>query len=786
MIIVQSEGVTAEAVLNPLRQPGSDLQAPVPRPTAAPDGASQRTIRRAVREDQICVLRFDRPGSAANIFDLRTLEELAEELEFIAGAPQLKGLVITSAKPSIFIAGADLRMISEAASPEEGRKLIEAGQQVMNRLAALPIPSVAAIHGAAVGGGCELCLACDYRVASLDRATKIGLPETQLGLLPAWGGSTRLPRLVGLPKALDIILAGKTLAAKPALKCGLVDELAPVEYLLDVAVRLTHRGKPHRPARRWVNNWLVASVLAARVRSQLLKKTRGNYPAVLKALAVATRGLSKSLSSSLQLERDGMLELMQTEACRNLVRVFFLQERARKQRVHPTGSAGISAGVLSGLNRFSPAAMTALPVVEPKPVGRAAVVGGGVMGAGIAQWLSAHHLPVILRDLNTEQVAKGMANIAKVYQEGVKRHVFSPREARDGFDRVSPAATEVPLRRVDLVIEAAAEDFDIKRKIFQRLDELTGEETMLATNTSALPISELAASTRWPERVLGLHFFNPVHRMQLVEVISAHQTSPEVLQRALRFVQQIGKLPVLVRDSPGFLVNRILMPYLVEAGNLFEAGVDVTSLDEAMLDFGLPMGPMRLLDEVGIDVACHVAQTLATTYREHMVVPAILGTMVQTGLLGRKNGRGFYLHAKGREPRPNPQVTAYQSATIAPHSPVALQQRMVLLMVNEAARCLEEAVVAEPADVYFAMIMGTGFAPFRGGPLRYADSLGAGNVVGALEALAQGGAAHFAPCGLLRSMAAAGQRFYPDTMDRNLPVGGTAQSAAALQNARAL
>jgi 3-hydroxyacyl-CoA dehydrogenase / enoyl-CoA hydratase / 3-hydroxybutyryl-CoA epimerase len=713
-----------------------------PNPTATiATGVAERTVRRTVRDDQICVLTFDRPGSAANVFDLRTLKELEEELEFIAGARQLKGLIIASAKRSIFIAGADLQMVCAAKSVEEGRSLIEAGQKVMNRLESLPIPTVAAIHGAAVGGGYELCLACDYRVASLDRATKIGLPETQLGLLPAWGGSTRLPRLVGLPKALDIILAGKTLAAKPALKCGMVDELAPAEYLIDVAVRMISRGKASRAVRWTVNNRLIAAVIAARLRSQLMKKTRGNYPAVLKALEVVTRGISRTVPDGLMLERDGIVELMQSEACRNLIRVFFLQERAKKRSV--AGAVG----------------------TEQKPINRTAIIGAGVMGAGIAQWLSARQLPVILRDISTEQVARGMASITKVYQEGVKRHVFTAREARDGLDRVSPSPAEVPLRQVHLVIEAAVENLDLKKKIFERLDELAGDETILATNTSALPISELASGTRRPERVLGLHFFNPVHRMQLVEVISARQTSPEVLQRALRFVQHIGKLPVIVKDSPGFLVNRILMPYLIEAGALFEAGATITSLDEAMLDFGMPMGPTRLLDEVGVDVAFHVAQTLAAAYRERMVVPATLSKMVQAGLLGRKCGRGFYLHPKDKEPHPNPQASDYQSSIAHPELPCSLQERMVLLMINEAARCLEEEIITEPADVDFAMIMGTGFAPFRGGPLRYADSLGAATVAGSMKRLEQSGAAHFAPCALLRSMASGGGKFYSQAYD---------------------
>jgi 3-hydroxyacyl-CoA dehydrogenase/alkylation response protein AidB-like acyl-CoA dehydrogenase/enoyl-CoA hydratase/carnithine racemase len=739
---------------------------------------SPRTIQRVVRADQICVLTFDRPSSSANVFDLRTLAELEEEIDFIAGAPQLKGLVITSAKSSIFIAGVDLKTMNEGASLEEVRGLIELGQRVMNRLAALPIPTVAAVHGAALGGGYELCLACDYRIASSDRATKLGLPETLLGLLPAWGGSTRLPRLVGLPKALNIILAGKTLAAKQALKCGMVDELVPAEYLVDAAARMIGRGKPRRSGRRLLNNRFVGATLAARLRRVLFRKTRGNYPAVAKALEVVTRGVSKSISASLELEREAILELVQTEACRNLIRVFFLQERAKKRLVARSSAARSTAGPTtteaqangSATSVCTDALRLAEPSsnVQPKPVAHTAVIGSGVMGAGIAQWLSSRKLPVILRDLNAEQVAKGMAAIARIYHEGAKRHAFTSHEARQGMDRIYPAPVEVPLCHTDLVIEAAVEKLELKQKIFQRLDELVAEDTILATNTSALPVSELAATTRRPERVIGLHFFNPVHRMQLVEVVAARQTSPEVLQRAVRFVQQIGKLPVVVKDSPGFLVNRILMPYLVEAGTLFEAGAGVTKLDEAMLDFGMPMGPMCLLDEVGIDVALHVAHSLAASYPDRMAIPETLSKMVQAGLLGRKTGRGFYEHRKGKPPQPNEQIATFvRSEAASDLSQKDLQDRMVLLMVNEAARCLEEQVVPEPDEVDFAMIMGTGFAPFRGGPLRYADSVGAATLVAAMDRLVASGSAHFAPCALLRNMAAAGKKFYSGTPDFN-------------------
>jgi len=668
-----------------------------PPSSTSPNSVAQRTLRRVVRDDGVCILTFDRPGSSANIFDRRALTELGEELDAIATDSNIKGLVLTSAKRSIFIAGADIKAMSENASPEDIGKLVELGQDVMNRLAALPIPTAVAIHGAAVGGGYELCLACDYRVASTDKATKIGLPEIQLGLLPAWGGSTRLPRLIGLPKALEIILAGKTVVAKPALKRGMVDQLVHKEYLTEAAIRILPRGKRAVDRHILTNNPLVAKAIALRLRSQLMKKTRGHYPAVLAALDVVTRGVSMSIAESLALERERVLELVQGDTCRNLIRIFLLQERAKKQTIPWVG-----------------------PTTELKPIKNTAVIGAGVMGTGIAQWFSSRQLPVILRDINTEQVAKGMAAITKTFKDGAKRHVFTPLEVRNGLDRIYPAPIEVPLRHVDLVVEAAVEKLDLKKKIFQSLDKLVGEETILATNTSALPISELAASTHQPERVVGLHFFNPVHRMQLVEIVAARQTSPEVLQRALSFVQQIGKLPVVVKDSPGFLVNRILMPYLIEAGNLFESGASIEDLDKAMLDFGMPMGPMRLLDEVGIDVALHVAQTIAANYGDRMHVPDLLSKMARAGLLGKKSGRGFYLHQKGKEPTPNSDASNFRPSATNHHLPVTdYQQRMVLLMVNEAARCLEEEIVPDPADVDFAMIMGTGFAPFRGGPLHY-------------------------------------------------------------------
>ncbi|MDB6174925.1 MAG: fatty-acid oxidation protein subunit alpha [Chthoniobacteraceae bacterium] len=697
-------------------------------------------IRRDITEDGICVLTFDRPGSSANIFDRATLQELGAHIDQIGTA---RGLVVTSAKDSIFVAGADLHSI-KTMSPADLGDFIRLGQDVFNKIAALRIPSVAAIHGAAVGGGFEIGLACDYRIATPDRATKLGLPETQLGIIPAWGGSTRLPRLIGVPKALEMILGGKTVGARHALKLGMINEVVSREYLLSAAFEWIGKGKHrNRLSHSAPVNAVLDKLVAPKARADVMKRTQGHYPAVLKALEVVIKGASDwRESESLARERAAVSELIGLDSTRNLLRLFFLQERAKKLRFTPRPISEI------------PALEGAAPAVLPgDEIGRAAVIGAGVMGSGIAQWLSARGVRTIVRDIDATRVGAGMANISKLYADSVKHRVFTSNEARAGFERVYPAPGEVSLRQSGLVIEAAVEKMAIKKTIFQRLDELTDEQAILATNTSALSITELASATRHPERVIGIHFFNPVHKMQLVEVVRGRQTAPAVIQQTLRFVQKIGKLPVLVKDSPGFLVNRILLPYMLEAGVLFEAGASIEEIDAAMVAFGMPMGPLRLIDEVGVDIAEDVAATLSMAFPERMRVPQVLSKLIAAGWLGKKSGKGFYLHEKGSksEPRVNPEVEVFRSGK-ARFTPEELQRRMVLLMVNESARCLEEEIVEEPADIDFAMVMGTGFAPFRGGPLRYADQLGAPQVASQLSLLAEKIGPYFEPCALLKAI----------------------------------
>lgn len=674
-----------------------------------------KTIRTERTPDGLCILTFDRPDSSANVFDSGTLEELDSEIRQLENVPDLRGLVLISAKPSIFVAGADLRTMSSL--PQDGlRDIIMLGQNTFQRIADLPVPTVAAIHGACMGGGYEVALACDWRVATDDRATKIGLPETRLGILPGWGGCKWLPALTGAATAYNVILGGKTFPARGAKKRRMIDMIAHRELLLDAARKLVARGKRRAGGDASVKVRLLAPV----VRRKALQETRGQYPAVLEALEVIASGGDNSRVT------NAVVKLAETEAARNLIRVFFLQERAKRLGGKATSK-----------------------------IDRAVVVGAGVMGAGIAQWLSARGLRVLLKDIDPDAIGRGMQSIGRLYRNAVKRRILTHTEARNGMDRISPAVTEVPMERAGIVIEAAVEKLEPKKRIFAALD---APNAILATNTSALPLSEIATATNDPGRVVGLHFFNPVHRMQLVEVVRAKQTRDDVLQRAVHFAQQIGKLPVIVKDSPGFLINRILAPYLVEAGTLFEKGASARNIDDAMRDFGMPMGPLRLLDEVGIDIAEDVVRTLAAAFPDRIQAPAILSQMAQNGWLGKKSGRGFYRHGRAGS-HPSRQAESLRAGdTASGMARREMKRRLVLLLVNESARCLEESVVEEAGDVDFGMIMGTGFAPFRGGPLRFADTFGIARLVAEMES--RGGL--FSPCDLLRHMARNRKTFYED------------------------
>ncbi|QTN32099.1 enoyl-CoA hydratase/isomerase family protein [Akkermansiaceae bacterium] len=632
------------------------------------------------------ILVFDREGSSANIFDSATLAELSERLDELTAQPEVTGLLIRSAKPHIFIAGADLNELSTARG-EKLTRLIATGQTLFNRIADLPYPTVCAIHGACVGGGYELALACDWRVASDSQETVIGLPETQLGILPAWGGTTRLPDLLGLQDALPVILSGKIHSPELAKRKGLVDQTVPKEHLKAHALSFLEKGKRHHTNNPITHNQAVAALIRVQAQKELLKKTHGHYPGPEAALEVAVASIGKTRAQSQQAELEAIQRLATLPQTAQLIRLFFLQERAKK---HKHSSA------------------------EPREIKRAAVIGAGLMGSGIAYWLSTRKIETTLQDISPEALAHGMKSISGLYADAQKHHVFSKTEAARGLDRIHPASGSVPLSRCDLIIEAAVEKLSIKQKIFSDLAARCRPDTVLATNTSALPIHELASSITHPERLVGLHFFNPVHRMQLVEVVRTESTSDETLATAVSFVRKIGKLPVVVKDSPGFLVNRILMPYLVEAAAMFEQGGDPEEIDQAMLDFGMPMGPLRLLDEVGLDVAMHVAGTLAAAYPGRMKIPKIVGKLLEADHTGRKGGSGFYVYDAG-SPAVNAEAIGFQTGS--EETPKDTREILAKLMAAEAKLCLDEGVAETADDIDLAMILGTGYPPFRGGPL---------------------------------------------------------------------
>ncbi|MCF6312193.1 MAG: 3-hydroxyacyl-CoA dehydrogenase NAD-binding domain-containing protein [Verrucomicrobiales bacterium] len=690
-------------------------------------------IRLQHREDHVAILTFDRAHSSANIFDTKTLDLLDRLLDEIHDSSSTTGLILISAKDSIFIAGADLEALQNS-STEELRLLIIRGQQIFQKLADLKIPTVAAIHGICLGGGLEVALACDWRIASPDKKTKLGLPETQLGILPAWGGSSRLPRLIGLPQAIPLITSGKTLSAVAAYKKGIIDELVPNERLLDMATRLIHRGLPKRKHFSLTNNHLSAPLIGWAARKKILATTRGHYPAPLAALRVMTQGAPAPLDHSLEKECDEVLKLAQGKVAKNLMRVFQLQEHSRK--------------------------LSYLPNSAPTPkhsIQQTAVIGAGVMGSGIAHWLSSRSYPVILQDISETQIASGISSISKLFAKAVKRRIMTDLEAKQARDLIHPSASPVPLDEVELVIEAATENMDIKKKIFQDLCKRTSPDTILATNTSALPISELTNDPKitHPERILGLHFFNPVHRMQLVEVVVPESTDRKHVEVCLKFLKSIGKLPVVVKDSPGFLVNRILLPYLIEAGRLYDSGVSANAIDRAMLAFGMPMGPIRLLDEIGLDVGLHVAGTLEDAFGERFEIPGILRRMVDCGHLGRKSGGGFYNYdsdASNNEAN-HEALECRRNDHERELSQQQIQDRLALLMANEAWRCLEEKVSQSADDIDFAMIMGTGFAPFRGGPMTWLQDYGLENACSVLDQLSASEGERFLPTDSLRTAA---------------------------------
>jgi 3-hydroxyacyl-CoA dehydrogenase/enoyl-CoA hydratase/3-hydroxybutyryl-CoA epimerase len=688
------------------------------------------------------ILWLDMVGRSVNVLSRQMLADLGAVLDRLQDRSDIRQLTIASAKPSGFLAGADLEEFALVETADQARAISAAGQGLFDRIASadLPYVIVAVIHGVCLGGGLELALACRHGVVVDHPKTQIGFPEIEIGLLPGWGGTQRLPRTVGLERALQVILGRKRLTASEAVRWGLANRALAVAHepppAHDELLRLQFdQGAAPRPARSWRQRILESNPLGRRLifrtaAGLIRKKTPDDMPAPAEALKAVEVGFTQGLVAGLEAERAGVSRLAITPACRNLVGLFFQRERAKKTADGPA----------------------------PRKIG---VVGAGTMGAGIAQLAALKRFSVVVREVNDAALAAGRKRIEDLVQKAVASGVLSADDARERLATLGWTTAWDGFSNLDLVIEAALEDLDLKRCLFRDLEQHVRPDTILATNTSSLLVKQLQEGLAHPGRVAGLHFFNPVHKMPLVEVVRGPATEERVLAALTAWVLETGKTPVTVNDSPGFLVNRILMPYLNEAVLLASASVSIEAIDSTLRRFGMPAGPLELLDQVGLDVAKHISRALQPTFGDRYPPSTALSAMVDRGWFGQKNGVGFYRY-QGKSKSANPEldeVLKLPARLTVAREP--LRDRLVLLMVNEAAACLGEQLAADAGVIDLAMVFGTGWAPHRGGPLQYADDRGLMDVLQGLERLERELGPRFAPAAELRRRAATAERFRP-------------------------
>lgn len=673
----------------------------------------------------VVTVSLDVPQRPLNVLDASVLEEL-EQIVSALGADAAQRLVVfRSHKESGFLAGADVRRIAEIESPDEARQLVARGQELFARIERLPLPTVAVIHGPCLGGGLEWALACDYRLARDNSSTQIGLPEIKLGLIPGWGGTQRLPRTIGLSAALELILSGRFLGATQAERMGLVDRALPpenwdegVEDFL-TAVLQDQAGLRQAPQRRWWQRLLDDTRLGRRyVLAHTRRQTavqREHYPAIEAALRAVAAGASDS-AAGYRTEQEEFAALVSTPTHRNLLDLFFAREAAR-----------------------NPATWTDPQerATHPVPIRSIGIVGAGVMGAGIGQLAANRGFEVVIREVDAAAAEAGRRRIADLFQRQAKRKQWSAEQVQAMIAKVPVRHEPDALDAVDLVIEAAVEQEAVKHEIFRTLDQRTPASTILASNTSSLSVAAMAAVTQRAAKVAGLHFFNPVHSMELVEVVAAPKTDQQTIAQLVGLVRALGKTPIVTQDSPGMIVNRVLFPYLGEAVRMVSEGFDVATVDRELRRFGMPMGPLELLDQVGIDVARHVADSLRGVIADAEAVAGPLAAMADQGRLGKKAGSGFYHYANGKQGKPAqlPAEVRRESGRdrgqdgeadlgFLPDSLTPIQRRLVYPMLIEAARCWELRIVEYGWAIDLAMVLGTGFAPHRGGPLHLIETIG--------------------------------------------------------------
>jgi 3-hydroxyacyl-CoA dehydrogenase/enoyl-CoA hydratase/3-hydroxybutyryl-CoA epimerase len=688
---------------------------------------------------------FHTPKEKVNKLSRTAFLELQEHFGFLkAKSQEIKTLLIYSDKPDMFLAGADIEEIERMTTKEQALATVGRAQEVFQELSELPQVTLAAIDGVCLGGGLELSLACQYRICSDSASTRLGLPEVSLGVLPGAGGTQRLPRVVGLIEALKMMTSGAPVDAKKALKLGLVSDVLPVEYLIAHARKVLReklylKYQPKESTTRWfVEASPLKKFIYHQTRKAILEKAKNFYPAPLKILEVVERTFQGDIKEGLKIEADGFAELAISDVAKNLIGLFFGSEGLKKERgIGPMEAAD-----------FRPRKMPSL-----------GVLGAGIMGGGIAAVAAGKGISVRLKDVAEESLLNGVKTARGLFDKDLKRRKIDRAEYLKRIYRISATTQWAGFKHIPFVVEAVIEKMEIKKAVVAELEKILPSDAIIASNTSSLSISEIARGSKRPEKIVGMHFFNPVPMMPLVEVVRGEATSPETVYQTVSFGRQLGKTVIVVKDRPGFLVNRILMPYLLECAHLKEDGFSIDQIDDAALRFGMPMGPFRLLDEIGLDTGAKVADVIASAF-PHMKVTSLIQDMVNKGYLGRKNNRGFYLFDLKGKPLGLRKEFQTPKKEVGGETLRVIQDRLVLPMAAEAVRVLDEGIVGTVRDLDLGLIYGIGFPPFRGGLLKWVSVEGEKQILDRMNFLQQSTRGRFSvPAGFV-SRVEAGQKFY--------------------------
>lgn len=701
------------------------------------------------KEDRVCIVTFERQDKEANTLGETVLRELNGVLSQIAEDSSVAGVVFVSGKKDQFIAGADIEDIAKFKSAKDAEQGSLAMQEILHRFSTIGKPTVAAINGACLGGGLELALACSWRIATSDHRTKLGLPEIQLGFIPGAGGTQRLPRLIGIASALDMILTGKRVDGAKALKMGLVDACVHPNILLQEAKKLAGTSRPAGQvakkdlAQLALEGTLVGrKIMAIKAKETVTEKTKGFYPASYKALDAVFSGYETTLEKGLKLEAKYFGELTQTNESKSLVHLFHATNAIKK---HPYKDAG--------KERFS----------DGLKVSSVGVIGGGFMGAGITTVLADRDVRVSVSDPSKDALGRLMKSARDFIYKKVKRRKLKSFQADSKLAQIAPQLSPTGFNQLDVVIESVFEDLSLKQKILAGLEKGCQKDWIFASNTSALPLKSIAEKSSFPERVVGMHFFSPVEKMPLLEVVVAEKTAPWAVARIVELGNQMGKTIIVVKDSPGFYVNRALSFYLAEASMMLGEGVAIDYLDETLTGFGWPVGPITLIDEVGLDVGMHVLKTMETAWPKRFKTPEQFKPIAESGRLGRKNGKGFYRYSEGK--RTGVDEDIYSLIRVTPSRSLAKDEiidRCVLGYINESILCLEDKVIPSPYEGDIGSVFGVGFPPFLGGPFKYIDAQGLRSIVDRMRRLEEKYGSRFTPAKSLIDMAERGEKYFKD------------------------